>query len=385
MGRVGAHGRARTRTSTAVAALAALLTTALPAWADPPEPPSQGRADPSYPHKSVTRAEFGWGARSYWLFEPADPKPERAPVVVFNHGWLAVNPGAYGAWIDHLVRSGLVVIYPRYQTDPLTPPTDFLPNALAAVTDALDVLETGAGHVRPDRDRFALIGHSAGGNLAAQMAAVAAQEHLPRPRAVIALMPGEVQPIREPNLAAIPPDTLLVVAAAEDDRVVGDVRARQIFTQASAVPSWNKKFVLYRTDLHGTPRLIAHHLAPTAAYPRFDTGDGLLRGFQMNLAEVNALDRAGFWRLADTTLRGAFGGRTLDEATDHGALFRHLGYWSDGRAVTGPVVGDDLAQIPRVIPTNGLRLIQWVPNSAPFTADPLRDRVADGDPAAIRR
>jgi acetyl esterase/lipase len=335
----------------------------------------------------VRRDEFGWGARSYWLFEPAEPKPERAPVIVFNHGWLAVNPGAYGAWIDHLVRSGSVVIYPRYQADMLTLPADFLPNALAAVTDALDVLETAPGHVRPDRNRFALIGHSAGGNLAAQMAAVAAAEHLPKPRAVIAMMPGEVQPSREPSLATIPADTLLVVAAAEDDRVVGDVRARQIFTQAAAVPPRNKKYLFYRTDLHGTPRLVAHHLSPTAAYPRFDSGDGFLRGFQMNQAEVNALDRAGFWRLADVTLRAAFAGRTLDEATDRGALFRHLGYWSDGRPVTGPLVGDDLAQMPRVFPTNGLRLFQWLPDPDPFALDPgpLPDRIAGGEAGATRR
>jgi acetyl esterase/lipase len=276
----------------------------------------------------------------------------------------------------------MVVIFPRYQADALTLPAEFLPNALAAVTDALDVLETGDGHVRPDRDRFALIGHSAGGNLAAQMAAVAAgpRSHLPRPRAVVALMPGEVQPIREPKLSAIPASTLLIVAAAEDDFVVGDVRARQIFTQATAVPSWNKKFLLYRTDLHGTPRLVAHHLAPTAAHQRFDTGDGLMRGFQMNKAEVNALDRAGFWRLADVTLAAAFAGQTLDEATDRGALFRHLGYWSDGRAVTGPVVSDDLTRIPRVLLTNGLRLIQWVPDPAPVV-----DRGADREPPATAR
>ena len=113
--------------------------------------------------KVVKRQEFGRGARSYWLFEPAEPTPESAPVVVFHHGWLAVNPAAYGAWIEHLVRSGQVVIFPRYQADGFTRPADFLPNALAAVRDALDVLETSPGHVRPDRRRFALIGHSAGG------------------------------------------------------------------------------------------------------------------------------------------------------------------------------------------------------------------------------
>ncbi|MFO0950205.1 MAG: alpha/beta hydrolase [Isosphaeraceae bacterium] len=321
---------------------------------------------PQYPHQSVRRAEYGAGPRSYWLFEPAEPTPERAPVVVFNHGWLAVNPGVYGAWIDHLVRSGNVVVYPRYQTDALTPPQDFLANALAAVTDALDVLDSAPGHVRPDRSRFALIGHSAGGNLAAQMAAVAADEHLPPPRAVVAMMPGEVRPSREPSLATIPRTTLLVVAAAEDDVIVGDVRARQIFHQAEAVPLANKKFVFYRSDLHGSPRLIAHHFAPTAVYHPFDSGDGLLRGVQVSLAELNAFDHAGFWRLADVTLAAAFAGKTLDEGTDHGRAFRHLGYWSDGRPVESALVGDDLSTFPRVIPPNGVRLIQWLPDRPPL-------------------
>lgn len=321
---------------------------------------TNGRSKPDrLPHQAVARQEFGFGARSYWLFEPANPKPEIAPVVVFNHGWLAVNPGAYGAFIDHLVRSGQVVIFPRYQADMATRPADFLPNALHAVRDAFDVLETSGKHIRPDRRQFALIGHSAGGNLAAQMAAVAVESGLPEPRAVVALMPGEVQPIPEPSLSRIPATTLLVVVAAEDDRVVGDVRARQIFAGATAIPKERKKYVLYLSDLHGSPRLIADHLAPTAAFTGFDTGDGFLRGFQMTRAELNAYDYAGFWRLTDITLKAAFLGRTLDEATDRGELFRHLGYWSDGRAVERPIVGDDLSTIPRVFPVNGLRLIKW--------------------------
>lgn len=341
------------RTATALLAFAALiLATDVAVTAAPP-------AFDVYPHKTVRRKEFGWGARSYWLFEPAEPVPERAPVVVLNHGWLAVNPGAYGAWIDHLVRSGNVVIYPRYQADAFTWPADFLPNALASVSDALDVLETAPDHVRPDRTRFALIGHSAGGNLAAQMAAVAADQRLPKPKAVIAMMPGEVQAFREPNLEKVPSDTLLVVVVAEDDHIVGDARAREIFTQTTAIPLTRKKYVFYRSDLHGMPGLVAHHLAPTALHAEFDSGDGLMRGFQMTQAEINAFDRAGFWRLTDATLRAAFAGQTLDAATGRGELFRHLGYWSDGRAVERPIVGDDLSQIPRVLPTHGVRLVKW--------------------------
>jgi acetyl esterase/lipase len=348
----------------AVALAAAGLSVSLGAAAErdaivPPAsaPPDARAGTVIYPHRSVTRNEYGIGPRSYWLFEPAEPTPETAPVVVFHHGWLAVNPGAYGAWIEHLVRSGRVVVMPRYQADWSTRPADFLPNALAAVRDAFDVLQMAPEHVRPDRDRFALIGHSAGGNLSAQMAAVAAEHGLPLPRALVVLMPGEVKPLREPSLARIPASTLLVVVAAEHDLVVGDLRARQIFSGASSVPICRKKYVFYRTDRHGSPNLVANHLAPTAALALFDTGEGPFRTVQMTEAELNAFDSQGFWRLADLTLEAGFAGQNLDDATHNGDLFRNLGRWSDGKDIIAPLVSDDLSTIPHIFPSNGLRII----------------------------
>lgn len=319
--------------------------------------PASAAAGPpaEYPHQSVKRTEVGEGPRSYWLFEPADPAPDLAPVVVFNHGWFAVNPAVYGAWIEHLARKGRVVIAPRYQRDWMTPPANFLPNGLIAVRDALDVLSTSPEHVRPDRTKFALMGHSAGGNLAAQMAAVAAEADLPEPRAVISVFPGEVLSARRPDLANIPASTLLVVCAGQKDIVVGDQRARDIFAATTAIPRDRKKFVLYRSDTRGTPPFRADHLAPTGLQPKFDSGDGLFHGAQMAQAQVDAFDTSGFWRLADLTLDAAFAGKTLDEATDRGDAFRHLGYWSDGRPVLPPIVSDDLATVPRVFPAAGIK------------------------------
>lgn len=314
-----------------------------------------------YPHDKVKRYELGEGPRSYWLFEPDDPKPERAPVVVFLHGWFAVNPAFYGAWIDHLVRTGRSVIFPRYQNDVGTLPGEFLPNANAAIRDALGVLDSGPKHVRPDLNCFALIGHSAGGNLAAQIAAVAADPHagLPPVKVIVALMPGEVLPSREPKLDRIPASTLLLVAVGEDDLLVGDVRGRQIFTQTSAIPRSRKRFVLFRSDRHGFPPIVAEHTAPTGANRRLDTGDGLFRTLQLSLGEVNAMDRAGFWKIADTALETAFADRTFDETIRDAEQFTHLGYWSDGRKVTPPLISDNLATIPRVNLPNGIRLISW--------------------------
>jgi acetyl esterase/lipase len=284
-------------------------------------------------------------------------------VVVFLHGWFAVNPAFYGAWIDHLVRSGRIVVFPRYQNDVGTLPREFLPNSLAAIRDALGVLEDGVKHVRPDFDRFALIGHSAGGNLAAQIAAVASDAHsgVPQPKAVITLMPGEVVPTREPSLDQISPAILLLVAVGEDDLLVGDVRGRQIFTQTTSVPRSRKRYMLFRSDRHGFPPIIAEHTAPTGANRLLDTGEGLFRSFQMSLGEINAMDRAGFWPIADKTLEAAFTGETFDQAFRDPEHLTHLGYWSDGRKVTPPLLSDDISNVPRVTLPYGIRLIPFEP------------------------
>jgi dienelactone hydrolase len=325
-------------------------------------------------HRGMKRYEIGQGPRSYWLFEPDQPQPEgRAPVVVFLHGWFAVNPGFYGAWIDHLVRDGRIVIFPRYQNDVGTPPQEFLSNTVAAIHDGLGVLHDGVGHVRPDPARFVLIGHSVGGNIAAQIGAMAADPHadLPQPQALIALMPGEIIPMRNPSLAQIAKTTLLVVIVGEEDVVVGDFRGRQIFTQAEAIPRARKRFILFRSDRHGFPPLVAEHTAPTGMEARLDNGEGVLHSLQVSLGDVNAFDRAGFWRIADLTIEAAFEGRTLDDVTRDEERFRHLGFWSDGRKVTSPIVGVDLNAIPRVIPVNGLRFFPWSPQpKAKVALDP---------------
>jgi acetyl esterase/lipase len=318
-------------------------------------------AKSAYPHRELRFQEFGAGPRSFWLFEPAKPKPVSAPVVVFYHGWYAVSPGVYGAWIEHLVRGGRIVVFPRYHPAVAMPPFDFFIDAIEAVRDALKVLESAPNHVKPDLNKLAVIGHSGGGPLAAQYAAAARDFGLPQARAVLALMPGEVTRRPYPSIAAIPGTTLLVVIVAEADFVVGDLRARQIFAEATAIPPIRKKYIIYRSDLHGDPTLVAHHWIPAGYSPAIDTGQGFFPGVQRGLAEINLFDRTGIWRVTDVTLKAAFTGRSLDEASGSGALFRRLGRWSDGLPIVSPIVGDNLATIPRLAAANGLLLFDWSP------------------------
>ncbi len=333
------------------------LALLIAAWV-PTAPAAEPRAAAKYPHRTVKKYEIGEGPRSYILFEPADPKPDLAPIVVFNHGWLAMNPGVYGAWIDHLVRSGNVVIYPRFM-ETETPVNHYLPNALDALVDAFQVLTSSPAHVKGDLQRFALVGHSTGGVLAAQLAALVTSRGLPEPRAVVAVTPGEILRTRSPDLGRIPASTLLVVITAEHDVVTGNGQARKIYRESTAIPDSRKKYVLFRTDMRGKPAFWADHLAPTASSTAFDNGEGPFHDFQMIQGATNAIDRNGFWRVADLTLAAGFSSKTLDQAFDGGKALLSMGYWSDGRPVIPPIVTNDPGKLPRVVPTHGFRLIPW--------------------------
>src|SRR5690348_12144401 len=228
--------------------------------ATPPSQPLTGPGGKQYAHASVTKNKYGKGSQEYWIFEPDSPKPRTAPVIVFLHGWGGMNPLYYGAWIDHLVKRGNIVIYPRYQATLLTPLKDFTPNTLSAVKDALERLQTEKGHVAPDLSKFAAVGHSMGALLAANVAALAAESKLPRVRAVMSVEPGITEsPVNFAlaDLKKLPADTLLVALAGDQDTLVGNFDAKRIYYESTRIPAVNKNFITLVSDTHGTPSLLA--------------------------------------------------------------------------------------------------------------------------------
>jgi pimeloyl-ACP methyl ester carboxylesterase len=288
---------------------------------------------------------MGTGAQGYWLFEPAEPRPVQAPLIVFSHGWGAMDPNVYGAWIEHLVRKGNIVIYPLYQDSLRTPVSAFTPNAVAAVADAVRRLQEEPGRVRPQLARFALVGHSMGGIVSANLAALAEKSGLPHPRAVMCVQPGKTW-ARSPQIAVkledlsrIPKDTLLLAVAGDRDVLARDVDARRIFEESTAIPLANKDFVLLVSDSHGQPGLLATHAAPSAPKPlpgvtsrareRAGQGDlpdvGSLRG-----RGLDALDFYGTWKLFDGLTDAAFHGKNREYALGNGPRQRYMGKWSDG-------------------------------------------------------
>jgi acetyl esterase/lipase len=164
---------------------------------DKPKGPTQpvtGPGSSAFTHSRVVAKMYGTGPTRYWIFEPADPQPESAPVVIFNHGWMAMEPKYYGAWIDHIVMRGNLVIFPVYQDGMHTPMSEFTANAASGIRSAIQTLQNEPGHVKPRLDEVAAVGHSMGGVITANLGAMWNQLGIPRPKALMCVEPGKTSP-----------------------------------------------------------------------------------------------------------------------------------------------------------------------------------------------
>ncbi len=331
--------------------------------ATPPAQPETGPGGKQYVHAGVTKNRYGAGNQEYWIFEPDSPKPTSAPLIVFIHGWGGMNPLYYGAWLDHLVKRGNIVVYPRYQATLLTPIKEFTPSTLGAIKDAINRLQTEPGHIKPDLNKFAVVGHSVGGLLAASVAALASESNLPQVRAVMSVEPGITEaPINIPlaDLKKMPAETLLLAVAGDQDTLARDTDAKRIYYESKMVPAANKDFVMMVTDTHGAPSLQASHRAPTAMNRSYDNGEGVGGGpvnpdrvgsargngpssqdRRLETMMINALDYYGTWKLFDALCDAAFFGKNREYALGNTLKQRFMGVWSDGTPVKEMIVTDN--------------------------------------------
>jgi len=349
----------------------------------PPSQPMTGPGGKQAAHAAVIKNRYEQGAKEYWIFEPDSPKPATAPLIIFLHGWGGTNPLYYGAWLDHLVKRGNIVVYPRYQANLLTARSDFFPNTIDAIKNAIARLQSEPGHVRPDLNKFAVVGHSLGGLLAASVTALASDSGLPRVRAVMSVEPAMTrEPANIPlaDLSLIPRDTLLLAVAGDRDTLARDNDAKRIYYESTRVPAGNKDFVMLVSDDHARPGLNASHRAPTSIDKSFDNGDGSLLertnrsdagplrqrlnermqeadqsrgGIAGNAPQsqttssgsreypiVDAMDYYGVWKLFDGLCDAAFYGKNREFALGNTPQQRFMGVWSDGVKVKELIVTD---------------------------------------------
>ena len=308
---------------------------AAPSGVQPPVQPDTGPGGREYRFQRVRDELVGQGATAAHMYVPRGiPRGERLPLVVFLHGYQAVEEFYYVAWIEHLVKRGAVVLYPTWQ---------HRTSRLGALTrNAVTGVETGMRWlldegVAVDPARVIFIGHSGGATLAVNLGVLAAQDNLVvKPRALLLAAPGRCVyceqfgvvgiPFQDPSL--LNRDVRLVVMGYQDDDVVGLDLGRFFFEQATSMPRESKSFLMVQTDETGSPTLLADHRTPAAA-----TWQALTDW------KTDSLDYFGTWKIADALMACAFEGRLCDVALGEGPAQKSMGAWSDGTPVL-PMLND---------------------------------------------
>lgn len=313
---------------------------------EPPQP-TKGPGSSDYPCGRVDKSLKGEGENGYWLFEPSHPVPKEAPVILFLHGTRAANPYDYGGWIEHIVRRCNIVIYPIFE--PKSPWREKregneieLRRALQATRTAIDYLKR-SGHIKPRLDEFAITGHSFGGGLTGQVAALAQESGLPVPKAVMPVEPGWKGREKMPFdiLAKVPASALVLIVEGDQDQFADSRKGPEMLEAMTGVPANHKAFVRLISDSHGDKPLISDHAAPLAPDPTYGaplTPKNLRRRrlaaalTGMREGETDALDYLGYWKLFDELCTTGFSGGTIDQVVGTGSTLE-IGKWSDGREI----------------------------------------------------
>ena len=297
---------------------------------DPLFPPSQPLFGPggmatTYPEVEARR--FGEAPHGFWIFRPA-PIPDDAtplPIVVFLHGYTQLDPEAYRAWIDHIVKRGAVVIYPDYQDEEHLG-ADFetvADTAAEAVRRAIDLLVATDQPV--DASRLTLVGHSVGGILSVLLADQGRYPNLPVADVIFSVQPGgcrdcgstpEGAGVPIPPTLNLPKDSALVFLTGDADLVVGTSGASALWPVANALPQ--RAWATVPSDVHGGTPLVSDHLLAETLGPN---------------AKINVHDWLGTWGILDQLMRCASDGVGCEEVFRDQPYAIDLGLWSDGTPV----------------------------------------------------
>ena len=305
-----------------------------------PAQPQSGPGGRAHPYRGFGVTAGGSGNDAWFAFEPARPRPRRAPLAIVMHGYgeFAGYDTMYG-FISHTARRGSVVIYPRWQTGIAAPcpgPFNIEPcinSAVNGIRGALSYLQSSRTRVHPLLRRTSYFGFSFGGIVTADMTNRFRSLRLPRPRAIFLDDPhdgglnGFGEPALDDTLAGIPRKTKFECHSGADGVISEPGKAgsscNAVFPKIAQIPNRNKDLVLTHTDSHGQPKLSAAHGVCSAG----TTLSGMSN-------PANAYDWNFCWKVWDALRSCAYRGENCRSALGNTLEHRSLGRWSDGTPVT---------------------------------------------------
>lgn len=317
-----------------------------------PAQPASGPGGKDYPHAHYRVTSGGQGDDAWYVFEPVDPQPVSAPLAIILHGYFEYSGySQMQLLIEHTVRKGNVVIYPRWQTSLVQPcagPADIEPcmkSAINGIRGALGYLQSDMTRVQPQLDKASYFGFSFGGIITANLANRWQGLGMPEPKVVFLDDPddggyaGNNEPTLDPYLSGIPATTLFECHSGASgvfkETYVGtggpataegqprpDASCNTVFPRLTSIPARNKSLVMTSDDNHGSPALSSGHGVCARS-----TADAYAWGF--------------CWKVWDALRSCASSGTDCQYALGDTPEHRYIGTWSDGVPVIGLKVQDE--------------------------------------------
>ncbi len=332
-----------------------------PVWAaDPPPQPQSGPGGRDYVVGDIVQKAIGDAKAPVLVYYSGSAPKEARTVIIFMHAWGAVNPVVYGGWIDHLVKKGHLVLWPRHQEMFRTGGSQSTDTAIEALKTAFDILKNDPD-ARPDVNRVAIVGHLAGAGVAVNVAARASSVGLPIPKIIFTAVPGGLaaevlaeQAAKQLNakntpkaplspskgipladLSQISANTFFISAIGDREHQPSERTTRRLFREASQIQPVNKVLLRLQSDDHGYPPHIMNLTAAGSYKAEYDISkvklpvaaplpkgqrqqrvvrapDANLSGEQYQLVQqmersrVDLADYLGFWKALDLTLIHGF-------------------------------------------------------------------------------
>lgn len=282
---------------------------------------------------SVEMLDFAKKEDGYYLFLPEAPRPDSAEVILFVHGYGAINPMLFGKWITHLVRQGNIVIYPRYQHNLFQPKvTKFSENAAEGIRAAIIYLQEESP-VKPILTNLVMFGHSYGGVIASNLTVDYELYELLQPKGLMIAAPGTAKltaGMRE-NYLDFPSNTKLIIITNKNDQTVGDFFGLKL--NKEAITTKEKVYITQYEEAHGRPIITAGHNAVQCIDEVYDSGiNNYTARHSKRVSTFDALDYNGYWKIFDQLINCVRHGKDCD-VMDPTPRTLDMGEWSDGMPI----------------------------------------------------
>jgi hypothetical protein len=230
-------------------------------------------------------------------------------------------------FIRHTVRTGSIVVYPRWQTGIATPcagPFDIEPcmkSAVNGIRGGLALLRNDPQRVQPDLDNASYFGFSFGGIITSNLANRSRRLDLPQPKAIFLDDPhdggldGPGEPSLDDSMSGIPSTALLECHVGAEGVIAEDPTGgcNALLPKLDHIPAKNKAIVLTEPYRHGQPALSSKHGVCTA-------WRGIADAYDWNFC----------WKVWDALRAAAASGESPKAAVVDTPQHRSNGSWSDG-------------------------------------------------------